>query len=368
MASDNFAATNNPLASPWTSFGGSFGGLKSASGGCSNAAGSDGDAGAYYSSSSSSSSQVDYVSGTMDGGPALNMGTGPDGYVVTAYDGAITYAFRLDDGAYSSELGHATGAYVSGQPVKMRRSGNDLITSLNGSDILTVTDATYTTGSPGIFAYAGNLVFDNWTDGVSSGYTLTASQGSYALSGQTTGLRAARNLSAAQGSYSLSGQSVGLNYGHLLSAAQGSYSLSGQAVTLTGPAVGYSLTVDSGVYSLVGSDAAIDNAISISAGSYALSGQDVGLAYGHKVPAAQGSYTLSGQQLAIRVDRRLALGQGSYALSGQDITLTQHNPAPVLTAETGSYALIGNQVGLINSQNSGEIFHSLPLNWWTKGL
>lgn len=168
MATEDFSATNSPLAAPWTSFGGSFAGLRSVSGGCRNVAGSDGDAGAYYSSSNSSSSQVEYVSGTMDGGPAINMGTGPDGYVVTAYDGAITYAFRLDDGAYSAELGHGTGAYVAGQPIKMRRSGNNLITSLNGSDILTVTDATYTGGSPGIFAYAGNLIFDNWTDGLAA--------------------------------------------------------------------------------------------------------------------------------------------------------------------------------------------------------
>lgn len=168
MASDDFSATNSPLAAPWTSFGGSFAGLRSVSGGCRNAAGSDGDAGAYYSTSSAGSSQIDYISGTTDGGPALHMGTGPDGYVVTAYDGLIVYAFRLDDGAYSSELGHATGAYVTTQPVKMRRSGNNLITSLNAVDLLTVTDTTYTGGSPGIFAYAGNFIVDNWTDGVAA--------------------------------------------------------------------------------------------------------------------------------------------------------------------------------------------------------
>ncbi len=168
MASDDFSATNSPLAAPWTSWGGSFGGMRSVSGGCRNVAGTDTDSAAYYSSSTASSSQIDYVSGTTDGGPALHMAVGPDGYLDTAYNGTEVFTFRVDDGSVSSELGHATGVYVTTQPVKLRRSGNNLITSLNAVDLLTVTDTTYTGGSPGVFATSGNFIMDNWTDGVAA--------------------------------------------------------------------------------------------------------------------------------------------------------------------------------------------------------
>lgn len=368
MASDDFSATNSPLASPWTGFGGSFGGMRSVSGGCRNVAGSDGDAGAYYSSSSATESQVDYVSGTTDGGPALHMGPGPDGYVDTAYDGAIIYAFRLDDGSYSSELGHATGVYVAGQPVKKRRSGSNLITSVSGVDILTVTDNTYTGGSPGIFGYAGNFIVDNWTDNAGgTAYSLTMDSGSYALTGQSAGLRAARRMTAAAGSYALSGQVALVRLGRKLVAEAGSYVLTGQDVTLEGPTVGYSLTMDAGSYTLTGSDAAADYAITLQSGSYGLTGNAVGLTRSGRVLAEQGTYALSGQALAIRVDRVLQLASGSYSLTGNDVGLDQHDPSTSLSLETGIYTLSGQQVSLFGPGDSNaDIFRNLPLTWWTK--
>lgn len=365
MASDDFSATNSPLASPWTSFGGSFGGLRSVSGGVRNVAGSDTDAGAWYSSSSATSSQMDYVSGTTDGGPALHMGTGPDGYVITAYDGAIIYAFRLDDGSYSSELGHATGVYVAGQPTKLRRSGGNLITSVNAVDKLTVTDSTYTGGSPGIFSYAGNLIQDNWTDGASSSYTLAMGQGSLALNGQAVSIKATRRMSAAQGSYALSGQAVTVKYGPKTALAQGAYALTGQAVTLVGPIVGYSLSLAQGAYSLVGSDATADYAMSIGMGAYALSGQNVGLGLGHKMAAGQGSYALTGQILNFSKTNRLLAVSASYALTGQDLAFDQ--TVFSLPLESGQYSLQGNSVRLVGPEdNDTDIFHNLPLTWWTK--
>jgi hypothetical protein len=63
-------------------------------------------------------------------------------------------------------------------------------------------------------------------------YTLTAEQGSYALTGQAAALRAARQLAAAQGAYALTGQTAGLQYGRKVGAAQGSYALTGQAAAL----------------------------------------------------------------------------------------------------------------------------------------
>jgi hypothetical protein len=333
-----------------------------------NSAGSDSESGTLYGSSSAQSSQLDYVSGTTDGGPALHCGTGPDGYLVTAYNAVEVFIFRVDDGGYT-ELGHATGVYTAGQANRIRRSGGDLIYSKNGSDLFSVSDSTYTGGSPGAFSYAGDLIQDNWTDGASSAaYTLTAEQGSYALTGQATGLRAARRITATQGSYALNGQAVALRMGRAsLTAAQGSYALNGQSVTLTGPEVSYSLTMEQGSYAYTGSDAAVDSEINIESGSYALNGNDVALRVGRKTSMAQGSYSLNGQALAIRVARTMTMGQGSYALSGQSVQLTQHDPTPVITMETGSYTLDGRQVALFGPGGSNAYITyrpNDPFGWW----
>lgn len=172
MASDNFNRANeSPLGSPWASWG-SYGALRVVSNACQNSAGSDAESGMLYNSSSANSSQVDYISGTTDGGPSLHCGPGPDGYLVTAYNAVEVFIFRVDDGGYT-ELGHTTGVYVATQPNRLRRSGASLIASVNAVDLVTVSDSTYIGGSPGVFAYAGNIIQDNWTDGI-AGDTLFA--------------------------------------------------------------------------------------------------------------------------------------------------------------------------------------------------
>lgn len=387
MASDDFASANSPLASPWTGFGGSFGNLRSTSGGCRNVAGSDADAGAYYSSSSAQSSQVDYVSGSTDGGPALNMGVGPDGYVDSAYNGTEVFTFRVDDGSVSAELGHATGVYVATQAVRLRRSGNNLITSLAGVDTLTVTDATYTGGSPGVLCYSGDFIVDNWTDGAAGAFSLTIGQLSYALSLQAVTLKADRPLTIAQLSYALTLQSVSMIAGPTLQAGQISYALSLQdvsakadrtlpigqlsyalslqAVTTTGPATTFSLSPEQISYALSLADSLADYEMSAAQISYALTLQDVALICGRKVTNDQLSYALSLQSVGLFRGAALQIDQISYALNLQTLGFV-YVGSFTLACEKIDYALNLQQVALLSSANRGEIFHTLPLNWWTK--
>jgi len=370
VASDNFNRANeSPLASPWAAWG-SWATCRLLSNAVQNSSGSDESSGMLYSTSNVADSQWTYTSGTTDGGPAIHCAAGPDGYFETAYDGSSRYIYRVDDGGFTY-LGDVAGVYTAGQPNRLRRSGSNVIASKNGSDFLSVADTTYTgtTGSPGVFSYAGNLIQDSWTDGAGgTAYSLALAQGSYAVNGQAAGVKADRRITASQGSYSHNGQAVTLRMTRgVLSAEQGSYSLNGQAVTLTGPDVSYALTLDQGSYAITGSDAAVDLEINIDSGSYALTGNTLGLAYGPRLNADQGAYALNGQALGIRVTRNLVLAGGNYAVDGQDVGIEQHAPAPVLAMDTGFYTLTGNQVGLIGSAAGGSGgYGGLVMNWWTK--
>ena len=151
------------------------------------------------------------------------------------------------------------------------------------------------------------------------GYLVTATQGSYSLSGQDAGLLADRLIAAAQGSYSLTGQDADLLLGHLLTADQGSYSLTGQAVTLTyTPVGGYTIVAESGSYALSGQAVSVltERLLTADQGSYTLSGQATEILKGFYISAAQGNYTLTGQAASLLVDYVIALDQGSYTLTG----------------------------------------------------
>ena len=202
---------------------------------------------------------------------------------------------------------------------------------------------------------------------VLGGYTMTAAQGSYALTGQAANLLyspitytafqtsfqsnafqiyagslgspGAYTLAAAQGSYSLSGQAVTLRGGRRISCAQGSYSLSGQAANLLG---GKFMVAAQGAYAITGSTAQIDYAVTASQGAYSLVGQAAILRIARQLSSAQGAYALSGQAANLRVGRGIAAAQGSYTLTGQDAALTYSGAgAKVLTAEQGNYSLSG---------------------------
>jgi hypothetical protein len=362
------------------------------------------------------------VVGASDGGPMVRAspgGGGGNGVFCTAFNASDIFAISMVNGSFGVEDNDA-GTYTVGAVIYLEAQGSAYVSKKNGTTVNSFTFAGLSSGDAGMFIYDGALRLVNLEVGdfnTTTNYTLPLAQGSYSLSGQAVALKAGRKMPAAQGSYSLNGQSVGLNYSgaaRALSAAQGSYSLSGQGVglgadrkiqiaqgsyalsgqvvalkparrlsaaqgsyALTGQSVAlsysgaastYTFSMAQGSYNLIGSDAAADYAISIGSGSYALNGQSVGLKLGRKTSAAQGSYALSGQALTIRVDRRMSLAQGSYALNGQAVGLDQHAPAPRLTVVSGSYSLSGIQVNLLYSGNRGDIFHSIPLNWWTKGL
>lgn len=136
-------------------------------------------------------------------------------------------------------------------------------------------------------------------------YTLTADQGSYALTGQTAALLASRRLAVDSGSYALTGYAANLVY------------------TPVGGAT-YTLVAGSGSYALTGQAAGLRAARKLVAaqGSYGITGQAAGLYRGYVLTAAQGSYTLTGRDAAFRRGYALTAASGAYTLTGYAATLT----------------------------------------------
>lgn len=220
----------------------------------------------------------------------------------------------------------------------------------------TTAGATGTITISSVFSRVHNIHATTFYVGSSStNYTLTASPGSYALTGQDANLRAARSISAISGSYALTGQSANLVYtlapvAYSITADPGSYVLTGQAVNLTSALI---LTAAGGSYSLTGQTANLTAARSIvaSPGSYSLTGQAANLIRGRRLVAAAGTYALTGQAASLFRSTRVPLDPGSYALTGNAATLT-YTPGAIaytLTAASGSYALSGQGVNFVRS-------------------
>lgn len=235
-----------------------------------------------------------------------------------------------------------------------------------------------------------------WDAASAGSYVLTASTGSFSLSGQAAGLRASRKLVAAQGAFALSGQPAALRASRKLAAASGSFTLTGQPANLVyTPAAGsYTLTADTGSFSLTGQAAGLRASRKLIAaqgtfaltgiaavlrasrklvsavGSFVLTGQTAGLRASRKLTAAQGSFSLAGQSVNLRVSRKLGAGQGSFSLSGQSAGLRVSRK---IVLDAGAFTLTGQDAGLVytpaaNSYTLTADFGAFTLSGQAAGL
>jgi len=152
-----------------------------------------------------------------------------------------------------------------------------------------------------------------------------ADVGSFALTGQDAGLLATRLTVADVGSFALTGQDAGLLAARLTVADFGSFALNGQDATLTyGISGAYTLAADHGSFLLNGQDAGLLSVriLTSDLGSFALNGQDAGLLAARLIIAAQGSLTLTGQDSGLLATRLITAAQGSFTLTGQSATLS----------------------------------------------
>jgi hypothetical protein len=189
--------------------------------------------------------------------------------------------------------------------------------------------------------------------GGAGAYTLTAAQGSFALTGQAANLLFGRKLTAAQASFTLNGQAVNFVHGYKFAAAQASFALSGQSANLL---FNRKLTAAQGSFALTGFAANLvyttvgAYTLTAAQGSFAFTGKAANLLFGRKVTAAQGSFSLTGQSANLLFNRLLSATRGSFTLTGFDAALSKTG-ARTLTADTGLFTLTGQPATLTYTPN-----------------
>lgn len=186
----------------------------------------------------------------------------------------------------------------------------------------------------------GSFSLTGQTTNFRKGYTLSASQASFSLSGQTAIFQATRKLTAAQGSYALTGQSTALKAGRKLSADQASFTLTGQNTLFT---KGFRLTASSGVFSLTGQALNFLRGLRLTANqaSFTLTGQTANLVKSYVLQASQATFNVTGQTASLIAARLLTASQSSFALTGQP---TRFLRGLVFSLEHGVFTLAGQAI------------------------
>lgn len=155
MPSDNFTRANEtPLASPWSSDG-VLGGVNLAS----NAANAASAAQFLSYRTDSATNDVSVTMGTLGGsnnsysGPAICCDGSGNAYILTATGPFGRLAMgRLSSGSYNFLSDNFSFADYSGAVIRLYIDGNDVVGTVNGSEVLRNTDTTLRTGYDGITA------------------------------------------------------------------------------------------------------------------------------------------------------------------------------------------------------------------------
>ena len=116
-------------------------------------------------------------------------------------------------------------------------------------------------------------------------------------------------------------------------------------------ALAYTLTAETGAFTLTGNDATLTKAsaysLAANTGSFVLTGSDAGISGDRVLVAATGDITVIGSNAVLTKASAstLAAGAGSFTLTGNDATLTKVGSYSI-EADTGSFALAGSDTSL----------------------
>ena len=221
-------------------------------------------------------------------------------------------------------------------------------TSVESPSITTVTDGALmvsvatadendTFTQPAGMTLVGNLIHVNMV--IASAYETIASAGA-------TGVR---TWNFAQNTDEITAVSFALrpavSSGVTITVDSGSYSLTGTDANLKAQ---LSIATTSGSYLLTGSQVNLNTArqLLVSVGSYTLTGTDVTLTYtpgggGEVLIIDSGTYSLSGDEVILRAELSLVANSGDYQLSGNDTPILFNGN---VSANTESYALTGSSL------------------------
>lgn len=196
FASDDFNRANGALGADWASF---FGGITvsgNAALGGSLVSAARWTASTFAADHWSEATISGFASGTTYPGVAVRLDASGNGYYI-AIDSGNAYVQRLTGGVEFSIATRST-SWANGDVMRLEVVGTTLKVFKNGTQVGTdVTDATYSSGQPGLFCY-GAATVDGWSadDGVPVGPVITADP-----TGQTAnaGATAAFTVSATGG-------------------------------------------------------------------------------------------------------------------------------------------------------------------------
>jgi MSHA biogenesis protein MshQ len=184
-------------------------------------------------------------------------------------------------------------------------------------------------------------------------FTMTASgTASDIPAGATVILRmrevsAGYTLTADSGSFSLTGNAAGLIASRKIIAETGSYVFSGIDAGLL---VTRKIQCEAGLFALTGNDAALlaGRVISASTGAFIFTGNDADLIHAptgnYTLGADTGVFTLVGQNASLKADRLISAGAGAFNVTGIDAALIGGRK---INADTGSYLLTGIDASLL---------------------
>lgn len=208
-------------------------------------------------------------------------------------------------------------------------------------------------GGGGISDFAaGYVATDGYIPGTAAPVVLTASAGSFTLTGSAATLARRKVLVAAAGTFSLTGAAATLARRKVLIAAAGSFTLTGASVVL---AAQRNISASSGSFSLTGSAATLRRGLVLQAqaGVFSLTGAAADLAVLSGLTASSGSFVISGAAASLVV-RRLPMvaAAGSFVMTGSSATFVARR---VLTCDAGAYSFTGMDAVLaVVAANDGD--------------
>lgn len=192
---------------------------------------------------------------------------------------------------------------------------------------------TVAVGAPFAFAPFSAVAFSSLPDPVN---TLSASTGTFALTGSAIGVELRRTSST--GSFVLTGNAAAFV----------------RAQTLVG---------EVGTFILTGQSAAQIQQRSSASGPFVLTGNAALVVRGAVLNASRGTFALTGQAATFGLGRRITADRGTFSLTGQSATLFR---AKILIAARGTFLLSGNAISLtlLRSQLGQHAVSSLtgPVN------
>jgi hypothetical protein len=167
---------------------------------------------------------------------------------------------------------------------------------------------------------------DQTTQGILQSYTLTASAGTFTLSGAAAGVFRKFTLTASSGSFTFTGNATALLSARKLPAAAGSFSFTGGSAAIYS---GLSFGAQAGTFALTGAAATLRAARTTAAqgGSFAFTGGAASLTKGRTLAVSAGTFVLTGAAASFARTYRLSASAGTFSFTGADAGLT-YTPIP----------------------------------------